>query len=422
VVLVTIDTLRADHLGAYGYSRPTSPSIDLLAGQGVLFRTAESVQSATWPALASLHTSQYPGGHGVIWNGWHLREGIPTLAESLRANGYDTSAFLTNMTGTRHPGFSRLFLARGGDQADMDRRATDAAIEHLERAGDRRFFLWLHLLSPHADYSPPPPYDAAFTGPGASRLSGAIEALVDARARGVRLSDADVAHVVALYDGEIAYVDTLVDRLLSALRERGLEQSTLVVFTADHGEDLHEHNRYFFHSPSMYSSSLHVPLILSWPGTLPAGIRTDHPASLVDIAPTVLSLLGLPASSSFLGVDLLPGGKVPAEAPRTVAFSETSGRIFAARTVDWRLVYNPEKLRPEAPGGPYPIGEVELYDLRRDPREQDDVAESRKDVLADLTARIVAWQQRERRPGGVPEQTLDDETREELQALGYVVN
>jgi arylsulfatase A-like enzyme len=422
VVLVTVDTLRADHLGAYGYFRPTSPGIDRLARQGVLFRNAESVQSATWPALASLHTAQYPGGHGVIWNGWHLREGTPTLAELLKAKGYDTSAFLTNMTGTRHPGFSRLFLSRGGDQAGMDRRATDAAIEHLGRVGDRRFFLWLHLLSPHADYAPPPPHDVAFTRPGASRLSGTIGELADLRARGVRLSDADVAHLVALYDGEVAYADRQVDRLLSELRERGLEESTLVVFTADHGEDLHEHNRYFFHSPSMYSSSLHVPLILSWPGALPAGARTDHPASLVDVAPTVLSLLGLPAPSSFLGSDLLPGRRVPARAPRAVAFSETSGRIFASRSVDWRFVYNPEKLRPQAPGGPYPIGEVELYDLRRDRRERDNIAERRKDLVENFTTQLLAWKQRERREGGAPEQTIDEETREELKALGYVVN
>jgi arylsulfatase A-like enzyme len=128
-----------------------------------------------------------------------------------------------------------------------------------------------------------------------------------------------------------------------------------------------------------------VPLILSWPGTLPAGARTDHPASLVDVAPTVASLLGLPAPSSFLGSDLLPGRSVPARAPRAVAFSETSGRIFASRSVDWRFVYNPEKLRPQAPGGPYPIGEVELYDLRRDRRERDNIAERRKDLVENFT-------------------------------------
>jgi hypothetical protein len=142
------------------------------------------------------------------------------------------------MTGTRHPGFSRLFLARGGDQAEMDRRATDAAVEHLRRVGDRRFFLWLHLLSPHADYAPPPPHDTAFTRPGASSLSGTIGQLADLRARGARLSDADVAHVVALYDGEVAYADTQVDRLLSGCAS-GLSDPRRL-----HGRpDLHEHNR-----------------------------------------------------------------------------------------------------------------------------------------------------------------------------------
>ena len=422
VLLVTVDTLRADHLGAYGYARPTSPGIDRLAAGGLLFRHAESVQSATWPALTSLHTSRYPSAHGVIWNGWQLREGIPTLAELLRAKGYDTSAFLTNMTRARHAGFSRLFRARGTHQASMDALATDAAVEHLGRVADRRFFLWLHLISPHADYAPPPPYDTAFPGPGRSPLTGSMGQLVDLRARGARLADADVARVVGLYDGEVAYADAQVSRLLSALRERGLAERTLVVFTADHGEDLHEHNRYFFHSPSMYSSSLHVPLVLSWPGVLPEGESTDHLASLVDVAPTVLSLLGLASPSSFQGVNLLPGRKLPARPARSVAYSETSGRIFGARTAEWRFVYNPEKLHPEAPGGPYPIGEVELFDLRSDRREQSDIARGRPDMVERLSGDLLAWKRRHLPEGGAAPQVVDDETREELKALGYIVN
>ena len=422
VLLVTIDTLRADHLGAYGYPRPTSPGIDRLAARGVLFRHAESVQSATWPALTSLHTSQYPSAHGVIWNGWHLREGVPTLAGLLMARGYDTSAFLTNMTRARHAGFSRLFRALAADQATMDALATDGAIEHLARVGDRRFFLWLHLISPHADYAPPPPHDNAFTGADRSPLTGSLAQLVDLRARGARLADADVAHVVGLYDGEVAYADAQVSRLLDALRERGLEERTLVVVTADHGEDLHDHNRYFFHSPSMYSSSLHVPLVLSWPGVLPRGGRTDHPASLVDLAPTVLSLLGLPSPSSFQGVNLLPGMGLPPRPSRSVAYSETSGRIFAARTAEWRFVYNPAKLQPEAPGGRYPIGEVELFDLRADRREQNNMASRRPDLVERFRADLLAWKLRYLREGGAPDQVIDDETREELKALGYIVN
>ena len=421
VVLVTVDTLRADHLGAYGYGRPTSPAVDALAARGLIFRHAESVQSATWPALTSLHTSLYPSAHGVIWNGWQPREGLATLAELLRSRGYATSAFITNMKRAQHPGFSRLHLARGATQVDQDRSATDAAIEHLDGVRDRRFFLWLHLMSPHADYAPPPPYDAAFARPGASSLDGSMDRLVTLRQRGAKIDEKDVAQVVDLYDGEVAFTDAQVGRLLDALRARGLERRTLVVFTADHGEDLHEHNRYFFHSPSMYSSSLAVPLLLSWPGVLPEGEATDHPASLVDVAPTVLSLLGLPVPSVFQGEALLEKGRAPRQAARSVAFSETSGRVFGARTPEWRLVYNPERLHPDAPGGPYPIGEMELYDLLKDPREQRNVAAQRRDIGERLTAEVLAWRAKHAGAGGPGHQRVDDETREQLRALGYIV-
>jgi len=422
LLLVTVDTLRADHLGAYGYVRPTSPRIDDLARRGLLFREAETVQSATWPALTSLYTGLHPSAHGVIWNGWKPRARFVTLADLLHSRGYDTSAFLANMKGTEHPGFSRLFLARGADQAEEDRAATAAAIAQLERVRDRPFFLWLHLISPHADYAPPSPYDA-FAAAAGSSVGGRVTELVAARERGVKLTAADVAHVVGLYDGEIAYVDSEVGRLLDALRGHGLEERTLVVFAADHGEDLHEHNRYFFHSPSMYSSSLRIPLIMALPGVLPRGGETDHPASLVDVAPTVLGLLGLPAPSSFQGVNLLPGGAVPARPARTAVFSETSGRIFSVSTPEWRLVYNPERLVPEAPGGPYPIGRTELFDRRRDPREQGNVAALHPEVVQALVAEVEAWRRRDLREGAADAvQTIDPSTAEELRALGYIVH
>jgi arylsulfatase A-like enzyme len=422
VLLVTIDTLRADHLGAYGYPRPTSPRIDDLARRGLLFRDAETVQSATWPALTSLHTGLHPSAHGVIWNGWKPRGRFVTLADLLDARGYDTSAFLANMKGTEHPGFARLFLARGSDQAGEDRAATGAAIAQLERVRDRPFFLWLHLVSPHADYAPPPPYDAFASG-APSSLGGRVTELVAARERGLKLTAADVAHVVGLYDGEVAYADEQVGRVLDALRGLGLEERTLVVFAADHGEDLHEHNRYFFHSPSMYSSSLRIPLILALPGVLPRGGETDQPASLVDVAPTVLGLLGLQAPSSFQGVNLLPGGALPARPARAAVFSETSGRIFSVSTPEWRLVYNPEGIVPEAPGGSYPIGRRELFDRRRDPREQGNVAALHPEVVRALVADIEAWRRRDLREGAADAvQTIDPATAEELRALGYIVH
>ena len=422
LLLLTVDTLRADHLGSYGYPRRTSPRIDDLARRGLLFRNAQTVQSATWPALTSLQTGLHPSAHGVIWNGWKPRARFVTLADLLDARGYETAAFLANMKGTEHPGFSRLFLARGTDQAEEDRAATDAAIAQLERVRDRPFFVWLHLISPHADYAPPAPYDA-FASSAGSSLGGRVTDLVAARERGVMLTEGDVAHVVALYDGEVAYADAQVGRLLDALRALGLEERTLVVFAADHGEDLHEHNRYFFHSPSMYSSSLRIPLILALPGVLPRGGETDHPASLVDVAPTALGLLGLPPPSGFQGVNLLPGGALPPRPARTAVFSETNGRIFSVSTPEWRLVYNPDRLVPEAAGGPYPIGRTELFDRRHDPREQGNVAALHPDEVRALVAEVEAWRRRDLREGDASAvQTIDPGTAEELRALGYVVH
>ena len=421
VLLVSIDTLRADHLHSYGYPRATSPNIDRLARRGLLFRNAETVQSETWPALTSLHTSLYPSAHGVIWNGQRLGEGFVTLAQLLHAKHYSTSAFLTNMKRGRHPGFSRIFLAREGDQALEDRAAVEAAIGQLHLERDRRFFIWLHLISPHASYNPPAPYDTAFIRPGAPAVSADMAALARIRADNVPLKEEDLAHLVGLYDGEVAWVDELVGRLLATLRRLDLEKNTLVALTADHGEDLYEHNRYFFHSPSMYGSSLRIPLILALPRVLPAGEATDHPASIVDIAPTILGLLGLPAPSGLQGENLLPGRSLPSRPVRSMAFSETNGKIFGVRTADWRFVYNPEKLHPTALGGPYPIEETELFRQRDDHREQNNLSRSRADIARAFTAEILTWKARYLQKQ-VPSQGIDPEALEELRALGYVAN
>ncbi len=419
VLLLTVDTLRSDHIHAYGYPRETSPSIDRLASRGLLFRHAETPQSATWPALASLHTSLYPSAHGVVWNGHDLPEGAVTLAGLLHARHYSTSAFLTNMKQARHPGFARLTAARAGEQTRDDEEATEAAIEQLRLEKDRPFFLWLHLVSPHASYAPPPPWDTAFTSPDASAVRGHLPELTRIREEERPLTEADVAHVVGLYDGEIGSVDTLVGRILGELRALGLEETTLVVFASDHGEDLYEHNRYFFHSPSMYGSSLRIPLILALPGVLPEGAQTDARASLVDLAPTILGLLDLPSPQQFQGRDLLPGGAPPVEPVRRLLFSETNGRIYGLRADGWRLILNPEGRPPGAPGGAYPIEKIELYDLGEDPREQRNVSKDHPEIVESLTAEIEGWRERELR-ADVPSQEIAPETLEELRALGYV--
>ena len=419
VLLLTVDTLRSDHLGVYGYTRDTSANIDGLAQRGVVFQRAETPQSATWPALASLHTSLFPSAHGVVWNGHDLPDGAVTLAGLLHSRHYSTSAFLTNMKQARHPGFARISGARSGDQALADDEATQAAILQLQLEKERPFFLWLHLTSPHASYAPPSPWDITFTSSDASVLSGDLQELVQIRGEGRPLGPADVAHVIGLYDGEIGWVDTLVGRVLDELRSLSLEDTTLVVLASDHGEDLYEHNRYFFHSPSMYGTSLRVPLIFALPGVLPEGEVTDAPASLVDLAPTILRLLDLPSPRGFQGLNLLPGRALPVSPGGRPLFSETNGRIYGVSSGGWRLILNPEGRPPGAPGGAYPIQAIELYDLGEDPGEQKNVAKDHPEVVKKLTAEIDAWRERELRQH-VPEQEIDPATLEELRALGYV--
>ena len=418
VLLITIDTLRADHLGSYGYSRPTSPNIDDLARRGVLFEHAETVQSATWPALTSLHTSLHPSAHGVVWNGQRFPEGLTTLAEVLHANQYSTSAFITNMTRGRHPGFSRLYLSRRGGQAVADRTAVDQARAQLLLEKDRQFFMWVHLLSPHADYDPPLPHNT-FTRPRASSVKAQIDALANLRRRRVTLTPEDVAHVVGLYDGEIAYADAQVGRLLATLRELDLEKNTLVVLTADHGEDLYEHHRLFL--------PFAVPLWLFHAD--PAGVRAARgpargsawpsSASLVDVAPTVVDFLGLPAVEQFRGENLLPGGRPPFAPIRRAVFGETQGLIHSLRSKEWRFIRNPSGLHPEAPGGPYPIADVELYDLRTDPQEIRNLAALRPEIVRALDAELHSFRARHLRMGFRPPE-IDPEAAEELRALGYL--
>ena len=404
VLLVTIDTLRADHVGAYGYAAAQTPTIDRLAREGVRLEDAVVQVPQTRPSHACIMTGRLPYEHGIRDNySPPLPAALPTLATVLGGRGWDTAGFVGAYPVSRPSGLDHGFAHyddpfAGGDsttrEARTERRAqevVDHALAWLARPRSRPFLAWVHLFDPHAPYEAPAPYGTRFA-----------------------------RHP---YDGEVAYADAQVGRLLDALRALGLEERTLVVFAADHGEDLHEHNRYFFHSPSMYSSSLRIPLILALPGVLPRSGETDHPASLVDVAPTALGLLGLPPPSSFQGVNLLPGGALPPRPARTAVFSETNGRIFSVSTPEWRLVYNPDRLVPEAAGGPYPIGRTELFDRRHDPREQGNVAALHPDEVRALVAEVEAWRRRDLREGDASAvQTIDPGTAEELRALGYVVH
>jgi arylsulfatase A-like enzyme len=422
VVLITVDTLRPDHLGGWGYPRGTSPALDRLVAEGTAFVTTLAPRGQTWPTLASIHTSLYPVDHGLRKNGQPLPAGLPTLAGVLRAEGWDCAASITNAGQVDWPGFEILFREKTEDEG-----AHAAALEWLAGRDRRPFFLWIHYFAPHKPFQPPQPYVDLFDPGYDGTISGSIAEMQRITARGTELPARDLAHVVARYDGEIRRFDGMLDDLLRTLRELGLAEETLVALTSDHGEELYERNRYFHHSASIYDTVLKVPLVFRWPGTVPAGRWVPGLTESMDLAPTILDLIGIESPDAFRGTSLADAITRKAPVRDRIAFAEIEDMVVSARTNEFRYVHNPTDF--DVPLGKddyravYPIAREELYAHDRDPAEQVNAAASRPDDAAALRARVESWQRehdweersRAHRRRGVPE-----DVRASLEALGYV--
>lgn len=423
VVILTIDTLRADHLGCYGYPRETSPTIDSLAADGIRFEHVYATRGMTWPSLTSMMTSLYPKTHGVRDNQVPLEGQYLTLAEVLKNAGYRTGAFLANYYYAPNRGFD---VKKGDEVGDLDRIVTRQAVEWLDGIDPKRdrFFLWLHQKNPHIPYQPPARilelFERDYTGPynGDGAMTDAV--FVDR----IDLAERDLSHLMALYDGEIRSSDTNMQDVLAKLREKGLEKDTLIVFTADHGEELYDHNKYFYHQCSIYDSVLRIPLIFKLPGALAAGKVVGDQIQNVDVAPTILQLLKLPVPKSFEGRSFMPllfgmGGD-----EARPAFAERTERIYSIRTPEWKYIYNPENLTPEClkrrgnESTPYVIQKEELYRVREDPGEKRNVVADNPEVARDLRTRLVEWVETDKRVHKEHQLTKDE--LERLRALGYV--
>ncbi|HEY2738132.1 MAG TPA: sulfatase [Thermoanaerobaculia bacterium] len=425
VVLLTVDTLRADRLGAYGYTaRPNSPQMDAQLASGVIFEAAMAQRAATWPSLASLLTGLYPSAHGVAENGYGFPDDLPTLPKVLHGAGYRTAAFLSNMCDANHQGWD-TFACSGGQDGKTMRRAVEWAQERPgDAAGSQPFFLWVHLFGAHNPY-----YNGGDTGrtldPG---YDGPVRpkkwALDEIMLKKVPLDARDLRHLDALYDAAVAGSDRLTGGVLGGLRAAGRLDHTLVILAADHGEELYAHNGYIYHSCSVYQTTLHVPLGLSAPGLLPAGARVPQTVELIDVMPTVLALTGVAAPKEQHGRSLVPYLERPGGGGAgKPAFSEYGAS--SVRTVlqgSWKLVSNPDGYDPvcipNAPPHHYPIGRAELYDLAKDPGERKNLAAEQPAVVADLTRLLhqrFTGLTRRQNQHAVPEKT-----RKELEALGYV--
>jgi choline-sulfatase len=423
VVLLTVDTLRADRLGAYGYkARPNSPRIDAQLASGLMFENAMSQRASTWPSLASVLTGLYPSGHGVNENGYGFPDNLPTLPKLLHGAGYQTGAFLSNMCQANHQGWDAFACAAGQDGKDVRR-----ALEWARGVDPRRpFLLWVHLFGAH-----PPYYNggdgAEAMDPGYQGPLGPRKKLLDpVMTKPLALTGRDVRHLDALYDAAVQGSDRISGSLLDGLRAAGRLDRTIVIFAADHGEELYQHNRYLYHSCSVYQTTLHVPLGLAAPGRLPAGARVPQTVELIDLAPTILDLVAVKAPAPQHGRSLVPYLERPGGGGNgKPAFSQYgASTIHTAISGGWKLVDNPDRFDPicipNAPPHHYPIGRSELYDLTKDPGETRNLAAREPARVAELTKLI-----RQRFAGLLSrthKQEMSDELKKMLTTLGYVAN
>ncbi len=452
ILLLTIDTLRADHLSAWGYGRETSPFLDGLAAQGVRFAEAQVQWPKTGPSFASIFTATYPRDNGIV-----RRVGIPLpgsfrmLAEELADRGYATRAVVANGALGKdfnfHQGFEEYvgsWLRTPADDGDATgaRHVTNLALELAEGLdGERPFFLWVHYIDPHFPYVPALEYRDRFQADAhaSSAVEIAVHPILERRDMlGIGFGQVldertDLDFYVARYDAEIAYADAEIRRLWERLGDLGRLENTVTAFTSDHGESLGEHRYFFDHGRFGFQTCLHVPLILHAPGRLAPGV-VDTPVGLIDLAPTLLQVAGvdLPEGRWMQGRSLLrylqqdeEQGREPEIVYSEAGYGTDDNWQKVVRWGRWKLLMAPWQHDNRWIGG---RGDrFTLYDLETDAGELHDLKDERRDIGKRLHDVMAAWLAREPFQAQVEEESaapapegMTDETRKQLEALGYL--
>ncbi len=440
IILLTVDTLRADALSAYGGQRVSTPHLDRLAEDGILFRQAVSPSPWTVPAMASIMTGLLPSVHRVLKTTSRLPAELETLAEHLRAAGYITAAIGGSdmlaidrafSQGFDHydfvpdpePGISfgerlvhRLTKARRGWH-DWTSTLPELATEWLTKHRDRDFFLWLHYFDPHLEYSPPPRFLPAAQPP--ERIGSRFNDLQGIRQGQLVPTLAEREWIRGLYEGEVRHVDESIGRLLESLERLDLYDGTLIVLTSDHGEEMWEHGG-FEHGHTMYQEVLRVPLLIKLPRGLASSVReVDRAVSTAAILPTVLELCGIGYRAERLSATSIAPlfGNSPVPAPEPVV---SSGVLYSEDRVS--IIFDQTKYIRSLE-----TGEEELYDLAVDPQEQVSIAASApgllergRRLLAENEATSRGLRTRHRIPTDGEETELSPEELRRLRALGYV--
>jgi arylsulfatase A-like enzyme len=400
VILIVIDALRADHVGTYGYHRDTTPYIDKLAKDGVLFEWAISMDGNTKSSIASLMTSKYPPQHGVNSVDAKLKEDFTTLAEVLNKT-HKTAAFVHNINLEDNFGFSqgfKIYHVKDSFYGDEDVDLTKEVTNFIEKNKNSTFFCWIHFLGPHDPYSTFGKFDGFFAPKKCNRLRG----LSAKKYNEMNLTKKEMECLKDFYDQEIRFTDENVGTILKKLKEVNIYDSSLIIITADHGEEFDEHGFISHRSYNLYDNIVHVPLIIKFPHSLYRGKIVDAQVRSIDIMPTILDFLGIKVNISMEGTSLLPliEGKI-----KRVAQFVFIGNGGTIRTKNWKFIPR--------------TGKDELYDLKEDPQEQNNVVDKYPKVSKFFNTLSTEWY-RNIHKTKVSKVELNEKIREKLMEIGYI--
>ena len=434
ILLITIDTLRSDHLSTYGYPRSTSPNIDKLGATGIVFERAFTYWPKTRGSFAAMFTGLYAAQHGLTVRDRDLPEFNQTMAETFSAAGFRTAAAIDNGNLDAALGFSQGFDSYEqtwlSEESELARTEaiTRFAENYLTQQDETPFFLWLHYVNPHAPYQPPVNKLKQFRGDGLVPRGPKLP-LVTGYHGGINKKHVAVegefywGDYIDRYDAEILVSDEHVGRVINTLEETGQKQNTLVILTSDHGESLGEHDYFFDHGNDLFNPSLRIPLILSLPGILPSGKREPSVVSSLDIFPTVLDLSQVSYPPGLSGKSVLPTIRGTKSRLHNQMFFQNDQHLFAISNGRLKVIRNPKN------------GTFSLYDMHLDPTEEENLYYGSESVIAPLQAELqsfqtqtVAWQQitsgkrAEGKNPSLPDSKLNKKTLDVLRHLGYIEN
>ncbi len=423
VILITCDTLRADRLSCYGYSKETSPNLDRLAGEGIVFKNHYVQIPVTGPSHASIFTGRYLWEHGVVANGKKFPPEEMPLSRVFKDNNYRTVAWVACQVLGSTQGYDAGFDFFFDDFEDHDyiqenkaARQTDQAIAFFRQVNpDDKVFAWIHYFDPHAPYAAPDEFQNRFVDPSQLPYETHPLRLAKIHREKIELSTREVALIHGLYDAEVQYMDSEIGRFVNFLDQSGLLEDTLIIVTADHGEELYEHDYFIEHNLSLYEGVMHSPLIFYWPALAEYSGERHGFTESVDLFPTILTLAGIGVDNyDSSGQNLLGAIQLTAPLPeeRTLLAQLELTSAFApawsVRKGAWKMILGQD-------------GEKKLFNLSVDPKEKDNLLEENPSIAGELRQDIEiykSWVVDGNEPMDM--ENISPETLEALKSLGYV--